>query len=263
MRLRTVLLAALVLVSAGYIHLLGYTRDLESRAGAALHRAAFEKDLRLSGLTIIGAEELHALLPADRSVAWWHLHRRDVETALEKHPLVANASVARCGALQWGCFTVAVEERRPEFVTRLGDKAWLVGADGVFMGRAPLAAVDPAAPQAEGYAPVVLQGVDFGGSSPDLVRARLAAVRSAIRVLEEGTGQKVRAASFVGANDLEVRFDGLPFSATFELPDKGDDRLRDEAARFKRLYGELGEKHRLVKSIDLAFDRVAVVKFID
>jgi hypothetical protein len=231
--------------------------------GQTVKRLRFHKEVRYQGLAVLEQGDLAALAPLERSNFWWELNRDGVGNLLSEHPLVKAVAVERCGGLRWGCFIVQVTERQPEFITEFGGKVWLVGADGAFMGRAPRSALADDTEARGRFNPVILSGVDFDKSSPDTLKARLDLIRATIEVVEAGVGRKVRAATLVGAGDVAVRLEDRPYTITFALPDGDTTRLKDEVARYLRLAEELGEKHRLVRSIDLAFERVAVVKFID
>ncbi len=259
------LIAALSVISIGtwgYAHFSGASKDFERAMANTVERIRFDKELRFQGLDLLERADLEALVPTERSNFWWEFNRGDVASSLREHALVSAVEVARCGTLEWGCFSVVVTERRPEFVTEFGGKAWLVSADGAFMGRAPRSALDESNTPRAAFNPVLLKGLDFDRSSPDTLKARLDLIRTAIAEIEAGGGEEVRTARLIGASDLEVRFESRTFTVTFGLPDGDTERLRDEVARYNRVLEELGEKHRLVRSIDLAFERVAVVKFI-
>lgn len=262
MRRAIIVLTSLVVAGVSYLHISGRSAPYEAALAARVHRLAFSRELRFSGLEIVTEADLAPLLPSERSNLWWWWRRDTVAERLQHEKLIERARVEPCALPRWGCFEISLVERRPDFVTQIGDKAWLVDGDGEFMGRAPLTALDPAAP-ANPAAPVIVRGIDLSGDSPATARARLDIVQKAIDVIEEGSGERVRAATVIGARDLEVRFLGKSFTATFGLPDGDTVRLVDEVSRFARLHAELGPRERLVKSIDLAFDRVAVVKFVE
>jgi hypothetical protein len=234
----------------------------ESALAARVHRFVFAREVRYRGLTFLSESDVGAILPRDRSNFWWLWNRSVIARRLEEEKLIEGARVERCADSLWGCFEVSVTERIPAFVAHVGDKAWLVGADGAFIGRAPLAALDPQTPPSP-TSPVIIHGIDSAGASPDVARARFDIVRTAIGVIETGSGETVRSAKVLGARDLEVSFLDKSFTVTFGLPDGDTARLEDEVARFARLGAELGPQQRLVRSIDLAFDRMAVVKFVE
>lgn len=262
MRTLLALLAVINISTWGYAHLTGASVEFERAMGDTVERIFFEKDIRFQGLAVLHEADLTALIPVERSNAWWEFNRGTVAATLRDHPLIGAVEVSRCGALEWGCFSVAVTERRAEFVTEFGGKVWLVSSDGAFMGRAPRTALEEGDSPRASLNPVVLKGIDFDRSSTDTLKARLDLVRTAIGEIQAGSGEEVRSARLIGASDLEVRFEGRSYTTIFGLPDGDTERLRDEVARYNRVIRELGEKHRLVRSLDLAFERVAVVKFI-
>jgi len=255
-------IATLLVAGYGYLHFSGRAATFENALGERVSRFIFAREIRFRGLTLLAESDLGAILPRERSNFWWLWNRSAIARRLEEEKLIERARVDRCADPAWGCFEIAVIERLPEFVAQVGDKAWLVGADGAFIGRAPLAALDPKNPPSP-TSPVIIQGIDVAGGSPDVARARFDIVRSAIEVIETGSGETVRSAKVLGARDLEVSFRDRGFTVTFGLPDGDTARLQDEVARFARLDAELGPRQRLVKSIDLAFERMAVVKFVE
>ncbi|MFM1848741.1 MAG: domain, FtsQ-type [Pseudomonadota bacterium] len=263
MRKLLVVLAVFNLAVWGYGYYSGDLKPFVRAMGGAVERLRFSKDVRFAGLEILDRGDLSARTPLERSNLWWEFNRAGVAAALQEHPLIKSAVVTRCGTMTWGCFEVAITERQPEFVTEFGGKVWLVGADGAFMGRAPRAALEGEETPRAGFNPVILKGVDFDHSSPDTIKARLDLIRTTIDIVESVVGHRVLSATLVGGSDVALRLEGRPYTITFGLPDGDTARLTDEVARYVRLAAELGEKHRLVRSIDLAFDRVAVVKFIE
>ena len=63
--------------------------------------------------------------------------------------------------------------------------------------------------------------------------------------------------------ELSVQFDDLQPLARFDYVESDLDKLADEAVRFRRVMDELGPRGSHVKEVDLAFNRLAVVKPID
>lgn len=239
------------------------------RAGATVDELLTQRELRFSGLNYLREADLLELLPREESNAWWRLHLMDIEGALVRHPWIRRAQVAPCEDLALRCFTIEVQERSPLFLALDGAQAWLVGDDGSFL--APLPAPEDA-PSARVTlrlrnrtydALPVVYGLVSEGSSPDAARMKTQYVVDALNRIESQVGRPISQLRLRPNGELEVRFEGLRLLAVFDRDTGDGERLVTQTRRLRALFEELEERIRLVQQVDLAFDKLAVVRFVD
>ena len=243
----------------------------------AVQEVLFAKDLQVTGLKVVRRREVDRLIPAEKSVPWWLINGRVVEARLLTSPLIFRANVASCQPWRWGCFKIEIEERKAGFFALVGAQGWLVGSDGGLI--MPVAAeriaeyrrsvLDQAGATdaaSSGYKRLPLvEGLWAGGESPDVVRQRLENVRRAIDIIEKACGLPVAHLRLASGQDVEVRLSGLELIATFDVSPEDilggrSQILADRSVRLKSLLDELGPRKSVVERVDLAFEKIAVIK---
>jgi len=215
-----------------------------------------DKELWVSGADLVSRKDIDGMLPLDKGVIWWLLNEEQIETTLRSNPLVAKAAVNRCPGKWWGCFSISVEERQPDFLVLVGSKAWLVGGDGGVLTPLP---TQRAQSIARGEKPAefmgrrvpIIEGLPAEEDSPDLLRGRLSQAKRSIEILadalaalpsavppsavppsavrpatpgtsaksmsDEGADFQVERMSFRQRHDMAVRFRGQPYLVTFDV----------------------------------------------
>ena len=233
----------------------------------SVERITQAQEFRLKGLITLTEDEVRGMLPGDKSTLWWLLNLGQVEQIVRSNPFVSAARVRRCGESffsEWGCFSIEVEERVPAFVALVEGLAWLVGADGGFIGPLPnklnvsefVREISPSVGRLR-----IIKGIAPNVLSPDLVKARFQYAREAMDILETESGIGIEWGELKENGELLVKFNQFELLATFAFNRAEWEVLRDEATRFKLLVKELGTRISLVKEVDLAFDTLAVMRF--
>lgn len=240
--------------TAAYFGLIPRLNPYVEQARAAVRVGEIE----LVGNLFVTRAEVESHLPPTRSGLWWRVNGTAIARGLESAELVRKAEVSPCTRLSLTCFRITIEERLPRYAALVNSEMWLVGEDGVFMGRVPEDTILRDGAGAVVEPPIVLKGLDRAEASPDAIRARLDRVGESIRLIEQEVPFKVADAALVSGEDLAVRFRDIPYPVVFEIGEP--DRFKVEVGRFVQLLKELDGKHHLVSTIDLAFDRLAVVK---
>lgn len=227
----------------------------------------YGKTIFVRGLTIVREGDLVRALPTNRSVAWWLFNGDKVGERIGELPYVARAEVVRCGLFSWGCFEVVLTEHQPDLIALVKDQAWIISSDGSFIipvdGKDEINRAFSDYTEHKGKSPVVVSGLFTQKSSPEVVRARMAYVRQAVDIIEHNSGFSVKTLSLLKNAELLVQFDDLQPTARFDSAQLDLERLADEAVRLKMVVLELGARKSHVKEIDLAFNRIAVVKAFD
>jgi hypothetical protein len=244
----------------------------------------FAKEIRFVGLQYAKSEEIEKLLPAQSSVFWWIFARSSIEEALRRHPWVEQASLESCGLLRWGCFALSVQERVPRFramnkpaepdqgedlpkeedVVKQLDQAkrraakqeqWLIDEDGSF--------IEPIHELESWMLDLpLLRGALDAEISPAMVAARLRLVARALDALEETLGRRVSGMFFLPSGEIELRFRGQTYVVLLSAGESGEEgkkQLQSEILRLQELLEEFRGRERLLKKIDLAHRRQAVV----
>lgn len=235
---------------------------------AAAYRALYERAVRIEGAGIVTAAEIERLLPRERSTVEWLVEPMAVEARVATHPLVRRARVRPCSRWlvnAWGCFVVEVEERVPAYIATVGRELWALGNDGAFL--APVGKDDDDLGlkllRTSADRPRVLRGLTAGNAAPTVVTARFQYLQEAIGIIEKETEQRVQDVTLEGNGELTVLFRDAGFRVRFDAAAEDPAKLRVESQRLRELLSELRSELARVAQIDLAYDRLAVVKFND
>jgi hypothetical protein len=257
------LITALTTIGVGSLLVLDNPQGAADLYTSTMKRAQSiwsEKEIRIAGLDLLKRSEVERLLPVDRSVLWWQLNRSQVEAKVAANTWVSHAKLSSCSggslAERWGCFLVAVEERQPLFTTDFKGDSWVIDRQGVFV--APL--VELLRRNFVGEL-ISVRGVADGALEPSLVRAQLSAAAPLCDTLSKVVGRGVQDLEFLAQGDFAVRFKGLNFPVVFAAGKDAGVDLEDQGARFAALLKQIAVRLGDVERIDLAFDRVGVVRF--
>lgn len=222
----------------------------------SFHAALFVKDIRVDGLDTLSRLEIEKSLPMEKSVLWWIINTPTIAAKLANSPAIKSAAVVSCDpwvVRKWGCFAVQITERQPRFLVTLDNVRWLVGDDAGFIK--PL---DNGGTVPEGVVP--LDGFQSVSKSSDITRQLVASLLDGLRIVEKETNARITGAALQGSGEFAVKIEGFKFEARFELPIEGGSNLRAQASRFAKLIAELGERAADIESVDLAYNKVAIVK---
>jgi hypothetical protein len=259
---------ALVLLCVSYGAYRGFDQTwaehLYSRFDAFLGHFMDEKQVELEGLALLDRAQVLALLPMEKPFTWWRTNRAEVEYQLGTHPLIASAEVSPCAGMKLRCFRVLVHERVPSFLAALGDKIWLLGDDGGFIAPVPRHKVSEGVMLPSGRHAIWVKGIVSEQNAPEVVRSRIQYVRQIVDHIEPQIGHKVREVELREGGEAIIKLQGLELAAVFSgAGDSEFERIRDEALRLKRLLQEFGERAHRISQVDLAFNKVAVVKLFE
>lgn len=253
-----------LLIAAGVITL--HVLDNPSRAAAwwreATHKgqeAMDVKEVRVEGLRILSRTEIERVLPQDESAVWWQLHATDVQANIEKNPWVADASVGPCpgGMMKgWGCYVVSVKEKVPTFVASIDNVEWIIDDEGSFITtRADAVARGVSVPL------IGVRGLASRSHSPDSVRGQLTSAAHLVPELQRSVGRRPQTLEFLSHGDFSVRFESLPFPVIFASGRDAKVSLMEQGTRLAELLKKVHDRVSEIDQIDLAFDRVGVIKF--
>ena len=253
-----------LLITSGVIvlHVLdnpGGSQKLVQSVAARAHSLLEDKEVRIEGLSVLSRTEVERALPFDRSVVWWKLHSTDIQGRLGQNPWVAEASVSRCEGsyiATWGCFVVSVTERTPTFVATVDNTRWIIDRDGSF-----IVPFGEASARLGGGVLVGVEGLASRNSSPDVVRAQLSAATRLLDTIERAVGRPISGLQFLSHGDFAVTFEGVPFPVVFGAGPDSKVPLAEQGERCSELLKRLHDRFPDILKVDLAFDRVGVVKF--
>ncbi len=213
----------------------------------------YQKVISVTGLKAIPEFEIIEKLPAERSVGWWNSNLDQIGADLQKDPRIKSATISRCSdrAMPLDCFEVKIQEREPSFVTEFGGNTWLVGDDGGF--------IRPVSTSDKFQLPKV---IGMRGSL-QLVRNVCNRVALAIADIDKIVGRRLDSLLIDENGELKTTFDGIPFVATFSFSGFDEITIADQARRLVALLEVKREQIATIKEVDLAFDKIAVVKYRD
>ncbi|MEY4701540.1 MAG: domain, FtsQ-type [Pseudomonadota bacterium] len=257
-----VLFTLLITASVVTLHVLDNpqgVQDWMSEARATGVKVWNEKEIRIEGLQTIPRTEIERLLPLDRSVAWWKLQTTSIQGKIAQNPWIGAVEVGSCeGGLReaWGCFLISITERQPTFLAIVDNSAWVIDRGGSFI--VPYS--DNLTVQLK--APLVkVTGLASRHSSPDVVRAQLSAAANLLDTIEQEVRRQVRGVEFMSHGDLSVAFTDVPFPVVFAAGADSAVPLAEQGKRCAELLKRLHDRFPDIVKVDLAFNRVGVVKF--
>jgi len=234
------------------------------RSREVMHDIFYSKRVAILGLVSTGEENVRQLLPEERSVLWWHLNRSSIGTKLSQLPRIESATITRCeGEWSFRCFEVHVQERKPVAVALIADYAWVVGADGGFVEPLPhvRSAGDIEAFIEASNTPLIgVVGLGDGDGGPELLRGRLRYVNELIRAIESEVGASVRFVELETSGEARVFFSNRKYPVRFGFAGSDLSMVSEEARRFKLLLSRLEKRDEVIKEIDVAFQKAAVVR---
>ena len=262
------LLGPLVVLSLWLLFQSAEVRDRFAAVEASVHSLARDRTVRFEGISFLDEVDLVPLLPSHETTAWWNLHLREVGTSIERHPLVRHAEVTTCAQTERACFVVEVQERLPSYIAS-GEgsegqpgEAWVVASDGAFLIPAP-AEDDGVEIAGRRFVSLpVVYGVLGAELHPQRVAARAEYVARGLRAIQKATGLELRRALLTQRGELEVLFENGPTTIVFEEPGEDqDERFQVQLSRFNALREKLSADLWRAERVDLAFDRLAVVRY--
>ena len=226
-----------------------------------------EKEIRVAGTHTLSDSEVLESVSVNASVATWHLNGQGVTSLLSRNPWVRNVTVRGCeGEREWSvrCFTLDVDERAPLFVSVGKEGAWLIADDGTVLEeeKSPERTLGVRARYSfdKREVPRVV-GLMHRDTSPEVMQGRLRYMATAMQVIQSSTDLDIEQVKFESNGELTVRFYDHKFTATFDFVKDDLQALRQEGNRLRRMLSEFKGDLSRVEAIDLAFNKIAVVKF--
>jgi hypothetical protein len=234
-------------------------RDWMTQARVKADKVWNEKEVRVEGLRTLPRTEIERLLPLDRSVAWWKMQTTSIQGKIAQNPWIGEVEVGSCeGGVRaaWGCFLISIKERQPTFLALVDNAPWVIDRGGSFI-----------VPYSENLSaqlkvPLVkVAGLASRHSSPDVVRVQLSAAANLLDTIEKEVRRQVRGVEFLSHGDLSVAFTDVPFPVVFAAGVDSAVPLAEQGKRCAELLKRLHDRFADIAKVDLAFDRVGVVKF--
>ena len=257
-----IMLLAAVLGGAWYF----FPQRLDSAAADSWRAAIalwYHKEVRLSGLEVLREEDLELQQLRGRSLLWWHMNLAGLHAYIRRNSLVRDVLVKRCPDQWWNCFEMSVVEREPSLLAFVGERLWMVGNDGGFMGPVSsslLEAQDRGEKLEKLGSPPLVRGLLTEGASPDLLKSRLYYVLQSLEIIKRESGLSAAEVSLRSSGEMEVKFLGRNFLAIFGTARDDMEEIKQEAGRLSELLSRFGASAGAIESIDLAFNKRAIVK---
>ncbi|MCB0318176.1 MAG: FtsQ-type POTRA domain-containing protein, partial [Bdellovibrionales bacterium] len=223
----------------------------------------YEKTIQVKGLELLNEIDIEAFLPVDKSVIWWLFNRSKIETEIETQSLVADAKVNRCQWWKFACFYLEIKERIPMFIALSDKNAWVVADDGAFITPLHPSKIERAMfkrATGEYVKPAIVKGLFTEENSPEVSLARSKYINTAILKIEKETSKSIERVSIRDNGELEVIFRGSSYLVVFDKSYGEEGKLSDQIFRFNKIIEQFKDRERVLASIDLAFNALAVVR---
>lgn len=265
MRLLLLLSANIILAGTFFIwqpeELIAPINSFGEGLGRTIKEYYYNKEVRIEGASRLSPDEVRKHLPLQRSNLWWLLNEDQIEKTALKISLVQSSEVSGCEDKNWGCFKVKINERRPRYIALIGQDPWLLGEDGGFIepikpGGSPLLKrITPDLKSA-----ITIKGLLEKEFSPDILQSKINLISEIVRIIEDETKLKVREIDYGKDSDATLKFAHYAFKVKVSLESANLARVRDQAQRLRMILGEIRGRSNSIDEIDLAFEKVAVVK---
>ena len=220
----------------------------------------FKRELYFSGLALLSEASLLGEIPETVSNLTWKFGRASLTSMLLQNPLVKEAKIEACSRLSMRCFQVELQEREPSFVAAFGETDWVVAKDGSLIE--PTNNISVLNYEIIDYLPRI-ENLSMGISSSALVKSRSRYLADLISDVEEASGEQVKSINFDSPGEVLLSLHGFEFKVKLSADNISDKLAEREVNRLAVLLEELEDHLALVQSIDLVFDRIGVVRFID
>jgi hypothetical protein len=229
--------------------------------------AAYKKEVRIAGLSALTRSEIESLLPQHRATSWWMANFPTIQGRLEEHPWIKRAVVESCPGNTisgWGCFILTITERTPKYLANVDSEEWLLAEDGAFLlplstvvGKAGLRNDQRLSVDVRTITKVA--GLASRLNSPDMLGAQMELVRRVVQLAPPIVERSVEEIVFEQGSDFSVRFSGVPFPVVFSSGLEGP-TLSDQSERCALLLKKFSDRYQDIEKVDLAFEKVGVVK---
>lgn len=180
----------------------------------------------------------------------------------------------------FGCFQIDIKERKAQYAAFMEGQPWLIGDDGNFIRPIPVDFEENEGSskdemlreffRSKGLDVVILSGIVDPTMSPDIANARVKYLNDIVPVVESELRKKIAQLNLHKNGELIMKFDDITFPASFNFggSDKQDSYkqgidmsvIGKEAKRLNTILEKFKGKEGLIKSVDLAYDKLAVIK---
>lgn len=219
------------------------------------------KEISILGLNNLSREQVEKFLLIERSTILWRLNPTEVERALKQNPFIEQAKLEPCSNWSYSCFRLEISEKKLRYLSEIDGVLWVLADNGDFV--APLSDARDLLKLSgffAGQEPKILRGLS-GKLSSDLLRARARFASDAINAVEKNVNSRAEQVEIKENGELIFKFSDYGFLAIFEGGNVGIAAIEKMALRLSSLLKELGHNVRGIERIDLAYDRIAVVKY--
>lgn len=209
--------------------------------------------------------QIQALLPIERSNLWWITHKSEIEREITSNAHIATATVAFCrdGWIpQLRCFDIALTARSAEFLVMAASDVRLVAGDGVLLDHLPIARFEQEVDRIVAVGakpPRIISGIYSDQPSPDIAAARFERISKGIIQIESRLNRRAEKIEFINSNEVELMIEGNRFPVRFGI--ESLTTLEDQVERYLRLEREIASKRDNIELIDMAFDKLGVVRY--
>ena len=239
-------------------------KTLPGETYSALREIAFTKEISISGVDLVSEETVRNSLPLDESVFWWLINSDEVVADLRKDKYISHVEVEPCSDWivdNWGCFDIRVDERDPKYLVKFNDSYWLLGEEGAFIEPVSYSTQDDRSSLTSKYGELVpVSGLSGESTSPEIVTARFEYVRKALAIIENGLQIGIKDAELTPQGELIVTLRSPEVRARFDYLKDNWPQLKEEISRLRVLLQEVKGTESDIDLIDLAYERLAVVK---
>jgi hypothetical protein len=243
-------------------------------------------EVHVHGATRVSISELLQGMPSDFSTWWWWLNKSEVKAIISRNPWVADLAIAPCRVGrsffgEFSCREILIRERVPRFLIGSNGILSIAAEDGRILSTLPMSEDQAllARVELEDEQLIIVTGVISDKSISTIeIEKKIRLLSKAVSIIESEVGLRVdaikggsgisgetesgRVTDGMRASEIIVSFRGFPGVVTFS-GEMNNQVIVREATRLSRLLHQFGAKSHLLRSVDLSFDKLAVVTLAD
>lgn len=239
--------------------------DILLKINIWVHSKLYDRTVLVKGIKNITADSIRQAVPQEESNLSWLFNRGAFIDTLKKIPLIKNAEITSCTDEFFPqCYTIEIQERFPAFVSISQDSAILLDSDGQQLAIVPSAELfellskmlDPAAAR-----PKIIVGIIAPELSSDQARARFVYAKQCFETIEKSSGINFSRIEVLANGEILAKPSKANFVVQFDDSWGHPEILQDEAKRLTLILNEIHARLEDVEKIDLAFNKLGVVKY--
>lgn len=217
----------------------------------------FQSQVRVEGNRKVSNSEILSLIPEQLIIWDWRFNNKEILRDIKKISLVKSAEIEPCSFFSLNCYVIKILEHTPQFLMEDKGASWFISNDLTYLFSMPK--------HLDARKESKRLKLPFIKLSPNLTdnqtKQATKYAYDIINVLKSELQYKVSEIDFLPNGEFKVFFFDHDFWVSFSELDGSFEKLKTEIARLNEVINNSSGKLHVLQGIDLAFEKMAVVKF--